>query len=100
MTVFNGLLVQEDVLTHVDEGITIFRNFGTHSPNDTASYLKRLESSTRQRRTGSSWNLVLENLFIFFIIIPPLNTVIWDLMLCNLIEMCRYLENMLPQSSE
>ena len=35
-------------------------------------------------------------LIYFFIIIPPLNTAIWDLMLCSLIEICRYLENLLP----
>ena len=52
MTVFKGWVVQEDVLTHEDEGITIFRNVGTRSPSDTAPHLRRLESPTRQRLKG------------------------------------------------
>ena len=66
ITVFSGWAVQEDVLTHVDKGITVFRKVGTHSPSDTASHLRKLESSTRQGLTGFSWNLVLENLFNFY----------------------------------
>jgi hypothetical protein len=41
---FQGRVVQEDVLIHEDEDITIIRNVGTHSPNATTSHLRRLES--------------------------------------------------------
>ena len=66
MAVFKGWVVQEDVLTHEDESITIFQNAGTQSPIDTASCLRSFESSTRQRLKGFSWNLVLEILLTFF----------------------------------